>query len=402
MSQDQPKGCCPDGLRCFFAAENEKAVVTHGNEQEGGAVQTKKRKASLFVRGLDRKAITVNKKRNIVGFLYFFIHLIVEVTTFYVVTRCTNDESIWFLALLYDFLAFVPQGAFGYLKDRGVKINLAAVGMILTGLSLALLHFECNATVIILVLSIGNCLVHVQGAETTLRSSDGKMTPSALFVAGGSFGVVTGKMLATNNVSILYVAAIHLMMLVLLLLCRRYADLIDEKNLEAYNFTDPNRKNRTVLLLAVLVVVVRSYMGYGIPTTWNKTQVQTVLLYCAMGVGKALGGVLIDRIGVRKTALISTIGALPFLLAGNNLMMVSLIGVMLFSMTMAVSLGLLVSRLKEAPGVAFGLTTIGLFLGTVPVFVYRTDSVLVNCITVAGLTLASVVILQFICRKERA
>ena len=187
-----------------------------------------------------------------------------------------------------------------------------------------------------------------------------------------------------------------------LLLCRRYAGLIDEHNLEAYDFADPNRGTRAVLTLAVFVVVIRSYMGYGIPTTWNKTQFQTVLLYCAMGVGKALGGILIDRIGIRKTALISTIGALPFLLVGNNLMVVSLVGVMLFSMTMAVSLGLIVSRLKEAPGVAFGLTTVGLFLGTLPVFVFRTDSVLVNSITVAGLTLASVVILNSICKKEKA
>lgn len=347
-------------------------------------------------------ATAVSKKRNIVGVLYFFIHFIIEVTSFYVVSRCTNDESIWFLALLYDFLAFVPQGAFGYLKDKGVKINFAAVGMMIAGVSLALLHFECSAVIIILVVSVGNCMIHIQGAETTLRSSDGKMTPSAVFVAGGSFGVITGKLLAAHQVPILYVAAIHLLMLVPLLLCRRYADLIDESNLAAYDLTDPNRSNRTVLVLAVLVVVVRAYMGYGIPTTWNKTQVQTVLLYCAMGVGKALGGVLIDRIGVRKTALISTIGALPFLLAGNNLMMISLFGIMLFSMTMAITLGLLVSRLKEAPGVAFGLTTIGLFLGTLPVFVFRTDSVLVNCITVAGLTLASVVILNMICRKEKA
>ena len=61
-------------------------------------------------------------------------------------------------------------------------------------------------------------------------------------------------------------------------------------------------------------------------------------------------------------AIISTLCALPFLIIGDNLMLVSIIGVMFFSMTMAITLGLLVSALKKAPGLAFGLTTIGLFL----------------------------------------
>ena len=49
-------------------------------------------------------------------------------------------------------------------------------------------------------------------------------------------------------------------------------------------------------------------------------------------------------------------------------MIVSIIGVMMFSMTMSITLGILVSTLKETPGLAFGITTIGLFLGTVPIF----------------------------------
>ena len=90
---------------------------------------------------------------------------------------------------------------------------------------------------------------------------------------------------------------------------------------------------------------------------------QTILLYFAMGLGKALGGIMADAIGLRKTAFISIVLALPFLLVGNNNMFISLIGVMMFSMTMAITLGVLVSVLKETPGLAFGLTTIGLFLG---------------------------------------
>ena len=261
-------------------------------------------------------------------------------------------------------------------------------------------RFNINAFIVVLTIAIGNSLIHVQGAETTLRSSKGRMSPSAIFVAGGSFGLITGKLLAMYKVPVLIVLIINLLMIIPIIICNKYKSQLDDKNLESYNYSNKKIAPKVVITLAVLVVVIRSYMGYGIPTSWNKTLVQTIMLYCFMGTGKALGGILIDAIGVRKTALLSTIGALPFLLFGNNVMTISLIGIMLFSMTMAITLGLIVSNLKKYPGVAFGFTTLGLFLGTVPIFVFRVSSILVNCIIVIVLTLVSVIILNKICKKE--
>ena len=302
---------------------------------------------------------------------------------------------------MYDFFAFVSQGIFGYLRDKGIKTNFTIIGMILSTLSLILLYFNLNAILVILVLSIGNCMIHIQGAETTLRTSNGQMAPSAIFVSGGSFGVITGKILAMYNVPIPFVIIINLLMLIPIAICNKYVYLIDDKNLEKYNFSNKNINSKVIITLAVFVVIVRAYMGYGIPTTWNKTLIQTILLYCSMGIGKAMGGILIDSIGIKKTALLSTIGSLPFLLFGNNVMAISLIGIMMFSMTMAVTLGLIVSEIKKYPGVAFGFTTIGLFLGSLPVFVFRINSILINCLMVTILTVASVIVLSIICRKEK-
>ena len=69
--------------------------------------------------------------------------------------------------------------------------------------------------------------------------------------------------------------------------------------------------------------------------------------------------------------MVSAAAALPFLFLGDNLMLVSLIGVMFFSMTMSITLALLVSVLQKTPGLAFGFTTIGLFLGTAPIFFFK-------------------------------
>lgn len=343
----------------------------------------------------------MKQNKNILGILYFIIHFIIEITSFYIVSSYIDTNLVWILALMYDFFAFVPQGIFGYLKDKGIKTNFTIIGMILSTLSLILLYFNLNAILVILVLSIGNCMIHIQGAETTLRTSNGQMATSAIFVSGGSFGVITGKILAMYNVPIPFVIIINLLMLIPIAICNKYVYLIDDKNLEKYNFSNKNINSKVIITLAVFVVIVRAYMGYGIPTTWNKTLIQTILLYCSMGIGKAMGGILIDSIGIKKTAILSTIGSLPFLLFGNNVMAISLIGIMMFSMTMAVTLGLIVSEIKKYPGVAFGFTTIGLFLGSLPVFVFRINSILINCLMVTILTVASVIVLSVICRKEK-
>lgn len=339
-------------------------------------------------------------KRNSIGILYFFIHFIIEITSFYIITTYTSSNLVWILALLYDFLAFVPQGLFGYLKDRGVKLNFSLVGLVLSTLALILLYFKLNPIIVILVISIGNCLIHVEGAEETLRSSSGRMTPSALFVSGGSFGLITGKLLSKYNANVLYIIIINLLMIIPLILTRKYKYLIDNKNLEKYNYANKSINYKVIIFYATIVVIIRSYKGYGIPTSWNKTVLQTIMLFCFMGTGKALGGILIDHIGIRKTAFISTLGSLPFLIFGNNLMFISLIGIMFFSMTMSITLGLIVSVIKKYPGVAFGFTTLGLFLGTIPIFFYRVNSVFVNAIIVTTLTLVCVIILSVICRKE--
>ena len=35
-----------------------------------------------------------------------------------------------------------------------------------------------------------------------------------------------------------------------------------------------------VILIAFMVVIARGYVGYGIPTSWNKTVVQNIIFFC--------------------------------------------------------------------------------------------------------------------------
>ncbi|MCR5330875.1 MAG: hypothetical protein K6E62_06770, partial [Lachnospiraceae bacterium] len=109
----------------------------------------------------------------------------------------------------------------------------------------------------------------------------------------------------------------------------------------------------------------------------------------SMGIGKMAGGVLADLFGTRRVGVISCILAVPFLLLGSNMMWISLIGIMLFSMTMAIALGGIVSVLRANPGVAFGITTLALFLGSLPMFFFPMPKGITMNVLLALLSLLS-------------
>ncbi len=341
------------------------------------------------------------KSKNLkTGYLYFYIHFIVEVVCFFYLSRVTsNSYFVWLIPFIYDGVAFVPQSIIGYISDKYPKINMGIIGVVL--LIIAYLIYgltDISVYVSLIILCLGNAFLHVAGAETTLKTSDGKLSPAAIFVAGGSFGVVSGRLLARTSINPLLLIIPILTIIPFVLLSDTYIN--KESNTNKFNFVKDNINKELVILIAVLVVIIRGYMGYGIPTSWNKTTTQLIIFFFTMGIGKALGGILSDLIGIRKTAIFSTLLAIPFLCFGDNIMLVSLIGVMLFSMTMAITLGILVSVLKKNPGLAFGLTTIGLFLGTAPIFFIKL-SYIGNIIIIISMSILCAVALGSVLKEDK-
>lgn len=331
----------------------------------------------------------------ITGYLYFYIHFVVEVLCFYVLARLIGDSPfLWIAPLIYDALAFVPQSIIGYFSDKFPKVKIGFIGLFL--LTLGFIMFGLNIVspyISIVFVALGNAFLHVDGAEVTLRTSKGKLSHSAIFVSGGSFGVITGKLFGTSMVSFWILVILALSTIPFIILANMYRDECKDENLE-FDYASSKVSGGWIILLAIFVVIVRGYMGYGLPTSWNKTVIQTITLYCAMGCGKALGGILADIYGVKKVGILSSLLALPFLLFGDKLMFISLIGVLLFSMTMSITLALIASVLKKAPGLAFGMTTIGLFLGSVPVFFFKFNTLLSNCTVIVIFTLICVLIFK--------
>lgn len=347
------------------------------------------------------KLLGAFKQKNIgCGYLYLYIHFITEIVCFYYLSRVTNNSHIvWLIPFIYDGLAFVPQALIGYVNDLFPKLKTGLIGTFLLVIAYLLFIFTKDSILLSLViLCLGNAFIHISGAECTLKSSEGKLSHSAIFVGGGSFGVISGRLLASINISPYLIIFAILTMIPFILLADTYID----KNIKKVKFDYANKKisPHLIVILAVLVVIIRGYMGYGIPTSWNKTTIQTVILFCIMGIGKCLGGILSDAYGIRKVGVISTLIAIPFLCFGNNNMFISLIGVMFFSMTMAITLAILVSIYKEKPGLAFGFTTIGLFLGTAPIFFIKITSSVANIIMIVILSIMCSIVLGKIIRRN--
>lgn len=320
---------------------------------------------------------------------YFVIHFLLEVVCFYMVTGLAGDaEFIGTVAIIYNVLAFVPQLLIGAALDLFPKRHFGALGSILlmTGF---FLYFLTGATgalfwVSLVILCAGNAIIHISGAELTIRSAGSRLSPVAIFVSGGSFGVITGQLMALYNVPFVIPAILGMLTLPLIIISDRlYRDIPESSSsCTGFDLVSAKRAIAVVIIASFLIVSVRSWLGYGIPTSWNKTTFQTILLFTALGAGKAAGGLLADRIGARKTAFISILGAVPFLIFGDRIMIVSLIGILFFSMTMSVTVGMLVSVMRFAPGAAFGITTTGLFAGTLAAAIIRSDCLLTNCILI--------------------
>ena len=370
------------------------------------------------------------------AFSYWFVHFAVEVICFYTIYRLFSGGTYWWMfGLLYDTLAFAPQSIIGSFCEKHPKFRPGPAGGILlmagsavmllgavfmtgysgtqaagTGSVQILLSSEALAGVAnipllltvemvgLVLLTAGNCLEHISGALVTLRVSDGRLAESAIFVGGGSFGVITGRLLSkTAGVAWIPFVLMAAATLVTVAVDRRLMSAGCEagaagtpetasaavpghkKSSTEYSLFDfeqnpclhniaAERSDIAIIVILGLVVVVRSYIGYGLPTAWNQSTIQTICLFCFMGLGKMLGGIFSDLLGPRRVGIFTCLAAIPLLLVSNHIMWLSLIAVALFSMTMAITLGGLVSVLPHNPGIAFGITTIGLLVGSLPTF----------------------------------
>lgn len=334
------------------------------------------------------------------GVLFFIFHLCIEVISYMLLCLKFSHYASAIIILIYDFFAFVPQLIIGEWWNKHRRFNIGYLGIIFFIISIVLIKSSSYGMYILAVtfLSFGNAILHECGAIAVASVSKKNIFPSALFVSGGTIGIVIGTYLAFSKAST-QVLFIFVLILLAILFFTDKTWCIEDLSFIDVNIVSIDYGKFIILLVAFLIVMLRSYMGFVVPISWRETFFHTVVLSLSLGIGKAAGGYLCDIIGYRKVGVLSTLISLPFIIIGNKIMFLSLVGLLLFSMTMSITYGMTLSIIKNNPGVAFGVTTIGLFAGALPLFFFKLNEVS-NTIIIIIMSLICFVLLHMTLKKN--
>ena len=320
-------------------------------------------------------------KKEVTTFAFALCHFVVDFacvsTMLCAVSRVLGEsgqgsmEVVALSILLYDIVAFTLQLPIGIALDQLDKNSYAALlsyalvgaGVILSLVPIALLEWPA-----ILLLAIGNALFHSAGGLSVLNISQKHAGPSGIFIATGAIGVFLGTQSAQMGR-----LQIAFSLLVLLFLCALITLVVQKVNKKYWNvhnvsFDISELSFNTLLAIALLslVVALRSYAGMAMAFPWKSEMLLLVLSVLGVFAGKALGGMVADRIGFRTTAIFSLIVAATLFVPSWEIPVMGLLGVLFFNFTMSITLASLANILPNAKGTAFGLASFSLAVGALP------------------------------------
>ena len=287
-------------------------------------------------------------------------HFLVDFACAFLLFRALRQGAGWTeLLLLYNFCAFAVQMPLGLLADRWGRDGLAAaVGVALVAAAYALTGVPWLTAA---AAGLGNAAFHVGAGLEVLTLSEERAGPLGLFVSPGAVGLFCGTLLGKGAVLPLWLPPA-------VLLCAAAALL----RTSAEPGTGPSEivfpRFRVVggpVLLLLAVVVLRSCVGMSLVLPWKGEGCWALLLTLALALGKAAGGYLADRFGPLKTAALSLVSS-AVLLLWAEVPACGVLAVLLFNMTMSLTLWACARLLPETRGFAFGVLTFGLFLGFLP------------------------------------
>jgi len=336
---------------------------------------------------------------------HFFVDAVCASLVFGPAKETLSAESFALAILVYNTIAFSTQCVVGHFLDRigrtrGRKTPnghtrpdvpyAGAVSCVSIGFA-ALLPLPAFLRVVLA--SFGNSVFHVAGGSETLAESDGKAGPLGVFVAPGAMGLTLGTLFprfrAVFAAGILFIA-------VWLAVITRFAETngellsqtdrnlsggmlpVTERSLSgaapetvkgenAHRLVEPKDSPYAgrIALLLLLAVAVRAIGGSAVSFPWKTGAGLSILLTASVVLGKALGGVLADRIELKRLSVVTVTVAAVALAFGSGSAALSPIGQFALNVTMPVTLWLLYRAMPGSPGFAFGLAASALWPGTI-------------------------------------
>lgn len=312
-------------------------------------------------------ALMDNRKHRYLVSVYSAVHLLVDLACAFLMFRSIAGAPDGYLCvLLYNFCAFAMQMPLGAIADVLNRNYLVAViGCVLVGAAYYATAFPIAAVVI---LGLGNALFHIGGGIDVLNISSEKLGALGVFVSPGAFGVYFGTILGKGSwLPASLIPPVLLAAAGLIFVTYKAQKGTYPRN-AAFSLSGTNSARvLTAVSCLFLVVCLRSFTGLALNFSWKGLGHWGTVLVCAVVFGKTLGGFAADGFGLRRTALLS-LGATALLFLFPRVPLLGATAVLLFNMTMPLTLWALAKLFPGAKGFSFGMLTFGLFLGFIPVY----------------------------------
>ena len=264
------------------------------------------------------------------------------------------------LVVIYNVLAFGLQSVFGFMADKTKKpVNYAIWGclFLIGGISICK-----NPMLTIILMGIGNALFHTGGGIISLEMGNGRAKLPGAFVAPGAVGLFLGSFWALiPNVENIWLAFFPLICITLMM----FLEIPQEKQ-KIYENNASIPIYSIILILIMISVCIRSFVGLSFDFAAKDNFNLLLTLVFAIATGKFAGGILADKFGMFNTAVIGLLISAPLLKFGY-IPQLAILGMFLFNLTMPVTLTALANMMPKYKGLAFGLTTLALLIGFLPV-----------------------------------
>ena len=223
----------------------------------------------------------------------------------------------------------------------------------------------------VLIAGVGNALFHVGAGAMVLAGSRGRATPAGVFVAPGALGLGIGLMLGRKYLTVPlwpWLFAIGAAMVVVLLVAKIPSR---EQPLSVDTAPPPAYGRREIVMVATLLglsVAVRSLAGtVGCDACPRGFFLMLALPFSAFA-GKLTGGFLADRFGWIDVSIAALVASAPLMAFSGGDVWLALPGVLIFQMTMPVTLAAMMRLMPARPGFGFGLLCVALVAGTLPAY----------------------------------
>lgn len=321
-------------------------------------------------------------------------HFVVDAScAFLFLNSVAFNDNIILCMLLYNALAFAFQAPFGYLIDRGVNPQLAALmGVLILILSFCFLP---STYVLLTAIGVGNALFHVGTGSLVLSLPQNKATYSGVYVSTGSIGLAVGTFCALSDIDYCrYAFGLMLTILALLMFWVNTPIFIRQKSRMAIT-----KGYLLIILLLTLPIVVRSLIGLAIEFPWKEQRTLYCLLILALALGKIVGGILADKFNLIAVGVGALLVSSLLLGLFPSVPLLAILGAFIFNFTMPVTLIAVFNAMPSYKGLAFGITTLALFVGSLPV-ILGADQWVNNKPIILLLILIAAIVLYIALKKE--